>query len=122
MLIIMDKFLTDFKGDAICNHETYKGILLRDGDYDVFNRNHYETETFNEPKKEYCKNKDIHTTIRVIHGKFASNTKERISHILKEEDQNVIGLRVSNIGCDSCELEIDWESYNNFRTYNGEVY
>ena len=70
----------------------------------------------------YCKNKDIHTTIRVIHGKFASNTKERISHILKEEDQNVIGLRVSNIGCDSCELEIDWESYNNFRTYNGEVY
>ena len=41
---------------------------------------------------------------------------------IKEEDQNVIGLRVSNIGCDSCELEIDWESYNNFRTYNGEVY
>ena len=35
MSIIMDKFLTDFKGDAICNHETYKGILLRDGDYDV---------------------------------------------------------------------------------------
>jgi len=44
--------------------------------------------------------------------------------LLKKNKQNIKKDNSTNLKTikDRCELEIDWEIYNNFRTYNGKVF